>query len=195
MARGLQVVLGVAVVLLVAAVPVLYSSHRQVTLRNFHVVEDGVLYRSGQLSPEAFARVLDEYRIKTVVTLRGKRDKDRPFPDEWEAAACETRGARHVRIEPQVWTPDDQGDIPAEHNVERFFEVMRDRRNHPVLVHCFAGIHRTGTMCALYRLEFDRWGEASALAEMHACGFEPEADEGTRAIARYLRGYKPTWRK
>ena len=41
--------------------PCTASSH----LRNFGVVEDGVLYRSGQLNPPGLKRVLADYRIKT----------------------------------------------------------------------------------------------------------------------------------
>ena len=92
MPHGWRVVPGVGVVLLIAAVPLLYSSHRQTTFRNFRVVEDGVLYRSGQLDPDTFRRVLDEYGIRTVITLRTVRDSSRPFPDEWERELCAGRG-------------------------------------------------------------------------------------------------------
>src|SRR4051812_27358731 len=112
-----RMLLGTGVVLLVGAVPVLYSSHQQTNFRNFHVVEDAVLYRSGQLSRPVFERVVTEYRIKTVITLRTTRDPGRPFPDEWERDVCEARGVRHVRIVPLVWTPDEHGEVPAEQNV------------------------------------------------------------------------------
>ena len=82
---------------LVVAVPLLYSAHRHTTVRNFRVVEDGVLYRSGQLSPEVFQRTLDEYGIKLVVTLRTVRDPSLPYPDEWEARLCAERNVKLVR--------------------------------------------------------------------------------------------------
>lgn len=184
--RGFLVSLVVA---LVVAVPLLYSSHRQTTLRNFRVVEDGVLYRSGQLSPAALDRVLAEYRIKTVVTLRTSRDKSRPFPDAWERDVCLARGLRHERLEPRVWGEDEKGEIPADQNVKRFVEIVSDRVNHPVLVHCFAGIHRTGTMCAIFRMEFQHWTPDRAIAEMQACGFDPE--DMHEHIEAYLRDYQP----
>jgi len=180
---------------LVVAVPLLYSSHRQTTMRNFHVVEEGVLYRSGQLSPAAFEQVLNDRGIKTVVTLRTVRDKTLPYPDDFERQICEAHGLKHIRIEPLVWSPDEHGDIPAEQNVAKFLELMSDSNRHPVLVHCFAGVHRTGTMCAIYRMEAYRWSAERAIVEMQACGFDSGKDAGTKAIENYLRNYQPRWLK
>jgi tyrosine-protein phosphatase SIW14 len=189
MSRYWRGFLGTVVVALVVAVPLLYSSHRQTTKRNFRIVEDGVLYRSGQLSPDVFEQVLNDYRIKTVVTLRTTRDPSRPFPDGWERQVCEARGLRHERLIPKVWGPDERGEIPADQNVDRFVEIMKDRKNHPVLVHCFAGIHRTGTMCAIFRMEFHEWTPDRAIAEMEVCGFDPE--DMHEHIEHYLRTYTP----
>src|SRR4051812_1399565 len=120
MSRSWRGVLVVTVLALVAAGPLVYSSQRQVTLRNFRVVEDGVLYRSGQLSPAMFERALGEYGIRTVVSLRTTRDPAKPYPDGWEADVCAARGLTHVRLVPQVWGADEKGEIPADHNVQAF---------------------------------------------------------------------------
>jgi tyrosine-protein phosphatase SIW14 len=193
MSRAWKVLLGTAVLLFAAAVPFLYGAHRQYFLRNFRVVEDGVLYRSGQLTPEGFERVLHDYGIKTVVTLRTVRDPSKPYPDAWEKDICDARGLKHVRIIPRVWGPDEKGTIPAEQAVQEFLAVMDDKANYPVLLHCFAGIHRTGTMCAIYRMEFSRWPVEPTLSEMQLCGFDP-ADMHEH-IEGYLRNYRPRWKK
>src|SRR4051794_11417587 len=115
MANRWRLILGVAITGVIAAGPALYSSHRQTGLRNFRVVEEGVLYRSGQLTRAGLERVIHDNQIKTVITLRTVRDPKLPFPDSWEADVCAAHGARHVRIIPRVWGPDEKGEIPAEH--------------------------------------------------------------------------------
>jgi tyrosine-protein phosphatase SIW14 len=191
MARRWQIVLGLTAAAMVAATPLVYSSHRTSFSRNFRVVEEGVLYRSGQLSPAGLGRVIRERGIRTVISLR-----DPGRSDSWEERFCADRGVTHVRIEPRVWHPNERGDVPADDVVRKFLDVMEDRRNHPVLVHCFAGIHRTGTMCAIFRMKYHGWPAERAMNEMQQCGFEPE--DLIQDIDDYLRGYslrKPTPRK
>jgi tyrosine-protein phosphatase SIW14 len=193
MARRWQVVLGVIVMSGIVAVPVVYSSHRIHYSRNFRVVEDGVLYRSGQLTPDGLDRVVRERRINTIITLRTTRVAGRLPPDSWEEQFCKDRNLNHVRIVPRVWTADEKGEVPAEEAVQTFLEVIKKRENHPVLVHCFAGIHRTGTMCAIFRMEFHHWSADRAINEMQQCGFESADLAGP--IESYLRNYSPSWKR
>ena len=158
-------------------------------LRNFHAVEPGVLYRSGQLTPTGLKYLIRRHQIKTVVTLRTVRDPDKPYLDKWEADVCATRGVRHIRIVPRAWLVDKKGELPAEAVVREFLAVMDDPANHPVLIHCFAGVHRTGTLCAVYRMEYQGWTADRAIAEMEAFGFKPGRDR--EAIEGYLRAYQP----
>lgn len=183
-----QFVLATVVIAIVGAAPLVYSAHQNTHMRNLRVVEDGVLYRSGQLTPTGMDRVLRDYNIKTVVTLRTSRTAARP-PDSWEEDVCAARGLNHVRIVPRVWGADESGEIPAEQAVQEFLAVMDKKENHPVLVHCFAGIHRTGTMCAIFRMEYHGWSSERAMSEMQLYGFAPE--DMHQHIAGYLREYKP----
>ena len=50
--------------------PVGYAAYRNANFRNFRVVEPGVLYRSGQLSQAGLERVIHDFGIRTIVTLR-----------------------------------------------------------------------------------------------------------------------------
>lgn len=182
-----------AVAALVVGVPLVYSASRQHHRRNFRVVEDGVLYRSGQLTPAGLAAAIDDYGIKTIVTLRTSRRPAEPFPDGWEEEVCTARKLTHLRLIPKVWGADEKGEVPADANVKRFVEVVNDPKNHPVLVHCFAGIHRTGTLVAVFRMERQRWPADRAIAEMEFCGFDPE--DMHEHIEGYLRSYRPRWQR
>ena len=175
----------VTVVALIAA-PAGYALREQAQTRNFRVVRRGVLYRSGQMSRAGLRRVLHDYRIRTVISLReGVADADRD-----EEQFCRREEVNFVRIPPRHWW-DPSGSAPAEEGVQTFLRVMADPRNHPVLVHCFGGVHRAGAYAALYRMEFEHWGNEQALAEMRACGYTTLEDEWD--ILGYLEQYVPSW--
>jgi tyrosine-protein phosphatase SIW14 len=188
MVARLRFALAAAVLAAVVGTPLVYATHQNTHRRNLRVVEDGVLYRSGQLTQAGFERVLHDYGIKTVVTLRTSRTVALP-PDTWEEGICAAQGVKHVRIVPRVWGADEKGEIPAEQGVHEFLSVMENKANHPVLVHCFAGIHRTGTMCAIFRMEYHGWTPERAMEEMQLYGFAPE--DMHQHIAVYLRDYRP----
>jgi protein tyrosine/serine phosphatase len=179
---------GIGVVVIVGLIvgPVLLASRGQADLRNFRAVRDGVLYRSGQMTVDGLRQVIHDYGIRTVISLR---DGSRPA-DRREEVFCAKEGYLFVRIPPRHWMSDPESDaVPAEEGVRRFREVLADRRNHPVLVHCFAGIHRTGAYVAVYRMEFEGWPPEQAIAEMRTCGYTSIDDE--LDVLGYLEGYRP----
>jgi protein tyrosine/serine phosphatase len=192
MVRLLTTLLGLAAVLACITGPIVFALYEQRQLRHFRVVHDGVLYRSGQLSPEGLQRVLHDHLIRTVITLRDARMPGQPPPDRAEEEYCRGQGIAYVRIPPRSWDAHES-DAPADEGVRTFLEVMSDARNYPVLVHCFNGIHRTGAYCAIYRLEFDHWSNGQAIDEMMACGYTNLADE--MDILGYLEEYVPRWRR
>lgn len=178
----IRVVLGLLVVAAIPAVPVAYASHRLTTCRHFRVVEDGRLYRSGQLTPDVLEHVIAERGIRTVVCLRSlARDGDTRLENE-EELWCRARNINYVRINPVEW------DSPKLHdNLATLLRVADDPAAGPVLVHCFAGLHRTGVYCAVYRMERNGWSNADAIAEMYAVGYFQEDP----AALRFLRNYVP----
>lgn len=189
MPSRLQLLLAATALAVVVALPVAYSANRIQHRRNLRVVDEGAVYRCGQLTPAGLDRVIREYGIRTVVTFRAARKEGDKSPDEWEEKFCADRGVNYKRIPPRVWGADEDGDIPASEAVREFLDVMDKPANYPVIVHCFAGVHRTGTMCAIYRMEYNGWKPERALREMHHMGFDP--DEMHPHIRDYLTNYKP----
>jgi tyrosine-protein phosphatase SIW14 len=183
MARSAWNCLGVGVVLACAAAPVGVMAWQQRDVRQFHVVKEGVLYRSAQLTLAGLRRVVHDQRVKTVINLRDGRAP----ADLAEEAWCVSQEIRFVRLLPQSWDGSD-GRAPVDDNVREFLEVVRDPKNYPILVHCFAGVHRTGAYCAIYRMEFEGWSNDLAIAELKAMGYENFANE--EDIRGYLEGYR-----
>jgi protein tyrosine/serine phosphatase len=172
--------------------PIGYSFYRTKQLRNFRVVREGVLYRSGQMTLEGLKQVLHDYNIKTVITLRDAAHPGEQPPDWQEEEYCHSQEVNYYRITPRHWWASD-GSVPAAKGVRKFLAIMDRKANYPVLVHCFAGIHRTGAHCAVYRMEYQHWSNARAIAEMKACGYRNIDDEYD--LLGYLEEYVPRWKK
>ncbi len=135
--------------------------------RRFAPVQAGVLYRSAQPTGAQLTRLADTYGIKTVVIAR---DGNSPrIADECAAAAKAGVNVVHIPIE-------SRSEIRPEWLAE-FWRVVDSPANQPVLVHCAAGRHRTGYLCAMYRIERQGWEPARAREEMLGFGFDDD-DQG-----------------
>jgi protein tyrosine/serine phosphatase len=184
MTRWLAPLAGSAVVVALIAAPVAYAFHALEQMRNFRVVREGVLYRSGQMSLGGLKRAAHDYRIRTVISLRdAASDADRA-----EEAWCRAQEINFHRLTPASWDAE-HGPAAVEPNVRRFVEIVSDPANYPVLVHCFAGVHRTGAYCAIYRMEREGWSNAEAIAEVKACGYDNLDWEFD--VLGYLEQYRP----
>lgn len=174
-----------AIALLLVGGPIAYKQHRDKRFRNFRVVEPGVLYRSGQLDLVGLKHLVNVHGIKTVVCLR-EGDK----PDELEEEAWANKSLKYVRIRQKPWHSENGGGtIPAEEGLAIFRSVMNDPANHPVLVHCYAGIHRTGAYVAVHRMDRHGWTGREAINEMRALGYKT-IDTDTDVLGFLLR-YRP----
>lgn len=177
--------IGLVLVLLgvIIGVPLWYRGYRARSFRNFHIVEHGILYRSGQLSLAELKSVVERYQIKSVVSLR---DGEKPI-DAAEEEYLLGIGVKFVRISPLNWSTSE-GAPPIHAGLATFRSVMSDRSNHPVLIHCFAGQHRTGAYCAVYRMDFHGWTNADAMKEMRNLGYYTiDTDEDVRD---FLKSYR-----
>jgi tyrosine-protein phosphatase SIW14 len=185
MPTKLAVVFAGLIATLVVAAPIGYKRWHDKEYRNFRVVEEGVLYRSGQLPLPRLQQFVQTHGIRTVVCLRKGNDPIDQQEETWVTA----RGLKFVRIQPPTWYPDETGKVPAEAALQTFRDVMDDPANYPVLVHCFAGIHRTGAMCAVFRMDYQGWSNEQAMAEMRTMGYSILDDH--EDVQGFMIQYRP----
>jgi tyrosine-protein phosphatase SIW14 len=181
------VLLSVLVLFLLIGFPLLYARQRHEAYRNLRVVDEGVLYRSGQMSMAGFERVCREKGVRTVIKLRDGDDSDPKdlALDAAEEAHCHAHGIAFVRLSPRPWEVDEgmlaalggvaaiePKVVPMWVNLREFERLITSAERTPraVLVHCFAGIHRTGALVAVYRVLYDGYTPDEAVAELQSCG-------------------------
>ena len=192
MGAFLSKLVGVCVILVAILVPAWVGYRSTLALRNLRVVREGVLYRSGQMTISGLRRAAHDLGIKTVISLRDAHHPGEAAPDAKEEAFCSKEEIAFHRIVLGRWYAAD-GTTPAEVGVREFREIMADPSNYPVLVHCLAGVHRTGACCAIYRMEQEHWSNERALREMKESGYDTLDDEWD--ILGYLEIYQPTWKE
>ena len=198
--------LGFAVAGAVVASVYLYYRAEYNRSKRLRVVADGKFYRSGQLTANGFRDAFRRYDIKTVINLQ-QEARDPFVPDSFwdhptslvagsgtlESEVCEANGVKYVSLDGGVLETltEDGGSRPK--LVEDFLKIVVDPARQPVLVHCKAGLHRTGFMTAIYRMEFEGRSKAEAVREMRANGFGTfGANTGDAYLKRYILDFHPT---
>jgi protein tyrosine/serine phosphatase len=183
MGNRLQAIVGVSLVLLALALPLVVALRQQRDTRNLSVVTSGILLRSAQLPTSGLSRLYHDRGIRAVVCIR-----DESPTTEAERRWCEANEIRFVRIDGQNWT-GSPGSSPVDACLRQFLDVVEDPKNQPVLIHCFAGVHRTGGYVAIYRMEHEGWTAEEALEEMRSRGYDRLDEE--EDIRSYILNYRP----
>ncbi|GMJ11357.1 plant and fungi atypical dual-specificity phosphatase 3 [Hibiscus trionum] len=121
---------------------------------NFSTVEEGV-YRAGCPRPSNFA-FLETLNLRSIIYLCLE-----PYPEE----NMEFLRAHHIQLfqfgiegkkEPSFAAPTDA--------IREALKILIDVRNHPVLIHCNHGKHRTGRLVGCLR-KLQNWCFSSVIDE------------------------------
>jgi tyrosine-protein phosphatase SIW14 len=185
---------GLAIAVLLTAVPIVYYRMRYAEQKRLRVVTAGKLYRSGCMMAQGFEDAVREFKIRTVVNLM----EEAPDPDlpvhyfstetEKESDICRRLGVRYVNMHVDLAPP------PYLHKqrpalIERWLELLDDKSNYPILLHCKAGLHRTGVLVGIYRMEYEGWSRAQALAEIRHNGYDCTTGFKSTAANQYINQY------
>lgn len=188
--RILGTILGGMLIVASLAVPIAMAQKLLKSQKNFRVVTDGTFYRSGQMTLPGIKQMVHDHGFKTVVTLRDSYVAGEPSPDLEEETWCRAQEIQYLRLTPMAWEPIHPGEEPpVAANLRKYLGVLNKPESYPILVHCFAGIHRTGAYTALYRMEKEGWPVDRAINEMRLLGYDRIDEE--KDILGFLKAYKP----
>ncbi len=163
------------VVLVLSILVIVAVNHEQVTAvrdrfipKRWGVVEEGKIYRSGQLSRHLVKETLAQHHIQRVVDLTFNNPEDANHTAEQAAIA-------ELGIERKLCPLDSDGTGDVHVYAQAVAAVAEaERQGKPVLVHCYAGSQRTGGVVALYRLLVEGRPPAEVLQEMRQYKYDPQ---------------------
>ena len=147
-------------------------------------VQEGVLYRDGARSAGELERAVEKVHAKTVVCLVDDKEMADPAKPQFkqEMAWLKDHGLKSERI------PVRLGGWPKTNDVQRFLEIVQDRGNQPVLVHCAQGVRRTAMMVAAYQESVLGYDPQRAKSSILTFG---HSDHTINDIRRFIDHYDP----
>jgi len=110
---------------------------------NFGTVQPGRIYRSGQMPPAVLARTLADYRIKSVLNLRGPNPNLPWYPPERETTLRAGATQIDIPMSSCVWMSRVQ--------LCTIIDAL-ESADYPLLIHCAWGSERTGLVSAFAEL-------------------------------------------
>lgn len=189
--------MGVGLALLMSIVPYVYYRHTYTYGKRLRAVTPGLVYRSGCLTSDGFRAAIREHKIRTVVNLQEEAQDPNLSKSYFnstsirESELCKELGVDYLFLQVDLVEPHL---VPAHRpaTIDEFLKIMDDKSKYPVLIHCKAGLHRTGCLLAVYRMEYDRWTWDKALRELKYHGFgEFVSTSANEYIRQYVLEYRP----
>jgi protein tyrosine/serine phosphatase len=124
---------------------------------NFHPITPGEAYRSGQLNSNKLARCVEQYKIKSVLNLRGSHPGEDWYEDE--LAASSKLQLVHYDISLSASHELTEADV------RKLIGIFKTAPR-PVLIHCQAGADRSGLVAAMWQVVVDKVSKAEAKKQL-----------------------------
>lgn len=166
----------------------------------FRTITEGKVYKSGLIPPSQLDGYLLKHNIKTVVDLLDPGVQDDLNPAKQEEIDAEAKAIQEINKEhgtkiEHINIPSPQ--VPTKRTLTKFYEVIDNPANYPLLIHCYHGMGRAELYSALYRMEKEGWENKKA--QMAVRPFEFLVDSPLhhssfskgRSKGDFLLNYKP----
>ena len=108
---------------------------------NFHPVYDHQVYRSAQLSDDQLRAKIEQYGIRSVLNLRGRKPDESWYRDEMAVT-------RELNVAHADYKLSARKELSAKQMAE--LVALMKKLPKPLLVHCQGGADRSGLVSALY---------------------------------------------
>jgi protein tyrosine/serine phosphatase len=136
--------------------------------KRWAVVKKHRIYRSGRIAARLMRRTLAGHKIKVIVDLTGDNPRNPSQTAEKSAAA-------QLGIKLHRFTLRGSGTGDVNLYAEAVAAVIQaEKQGQPVLIHCAAGVQRTGGVIAFYRLLVDKNPPEVVMDELIKNGFNPK---------------------
>lgn len=145
---------------------------------NYRQIAPGIV-RGGQPTQEGMDWLIHERGVKTVVDLRGS-DKASPF--------CQWDEPRWPDVEQHCIEVEDY-QTPSLPELKQFIEIANQAgAENPMFVHCKAGIGRTGTMIACWRIS-QGWTADRAIEQERLHSYDASFKQ-----EQFVRDFEQLWK-
>ena len=146
------------------------------------VVQEGVLYRDGNRGMREFETMVRKVRPRTVVCLVDDNELADPSKAMFgqEMQWLNERGIKIERIAVKL------GGWPTSDDVRRFLDMVQEKQNQPVVVHCAQGVRRTGMFVAAFQESVLGWDDTRVKKEMLTFG---HSQRTVKDVERFIDVY------
>ena len=158
---------------------------RHFHIKNFHVIETGVLYTIGQPRGMDYTRLLYKYHIATFVNVRCA---DEHREENWyneERTWVGDNGVNYVEL-PMERT-DRARQFPYKETQQMFLKIMSAQENLPVLVHGSSGRKRVSMLAAVWLIRSRGKNATEAIEIVEAIRENPVTDVERRFVESLVR--------
>lgn len=155
---------------------------------NFEIITEGKVYKSGVIPPNEIESYVKKYHIKSIIDLRFPGTTDLVNNPEIPAELTAEKDAV-AKIKGVNYFNNGSDQVPKQENLDRFFKIMDNKNNYPVLIHCYHGTGRAEMYSAIYRIEYENFTDEQARKGVRTLIKWSSFDDG-KPKGEYLKAYK-----